>query len=286
MNAQKTNSKNVHEQNTHVQLIASHKSPTADILKILLVQHDVALGNIETNLNRIDNLLDAFTHKADILILTEMFSTGFSMKPEQFAEPINGKTVTWLCQKAKTLDSAIVASVMIEDGGKYYNRAFFVYPDGRYDYYDKRHLFNYGGEDKKFTAGKSLLIVEYAGWKICPLVCYDLRFPVWSRNIHDYDLLIYMASWPNARQNVWSILPVARAMENQCYTAAVNRIGSDKTGNYTGESKVVNQFGEILAQSTPDVECLTFCEISLSKLHSERAEFPFLNDADAFCLKN
>ncbi|MDR0755175.1 MAG: nitrilase family protein [Prevotellaceae bacterium] len=257
-----------------------------DTLKILLVQHDVVLGNIDANLNRIDSLLNSNTKKADLVILTEMFSTGFAMKPEQLAEPVNGKAVTWLCSKAKMLDSAIVASVMIEDSGKYYNRAFFVYPDGKYDCYDKHHLFSYGGEDKRFTAGKSLLTVEYSGWKICPLICYDLRFPVWSRNVHNYDLLVYMASWPNARQKVWSILPVARAMENQCYVAATNRVGNDKTGNYSGESKVVNQFGEVLAQSIPDVECLTFCEISLSKLLAERAEFPFLNDSDAFCLKN
>ncbi|MDR2126263.1 MAG: nitrilase family protein [Prevotellaceae bacterium] len=258
---------------------------TINNLKILLVQHDVSLGDIEANIGRIDSLLNSCTQKADIIILTEMFSTGFSMKPELFAEPVTGKAVTWLCEKAKNLDSAIIASVMIEDSGKYYNRAFFVYPDGKYDCYDKRHLFGYGGEDTKFTAGKSLLIVEYSGWKICPLVCYDLRFPVWSRNTHNYDLLVYMASWPNARQKVWSILPVARAMENQCYVATANRTGSDKTGNYSGESKIVNQFGEILAQSDIGVECLTFCEISLSQLHSERAKFPFLNDADTFYLQ-
>ncbi|MDR1553086.1 MAG: nitrilase family protein [Prevotellaceae bacterium] len=259
---------------------------TVDALKILLVQHDVVLGDIDANLHKIDNLLNSCTQKADIIILTEMFSTGFSMKPELFAEPVSGKAVTWLRNKAKTLDSAIVASVMTADSGKYYNRAFFVYPDGKYEYYDKRHLFSYGGENNRFTAGKSRLTIEYLGWKICPLICYDLRFPVWSRNVHNYDLLIYMASWPNARQKVWNILPVARAMENQCYVATVNRIGSDRTGDYSGESKVVNQFGETLAQSAPDVECLTFCEISLSKLFAERAEFPFLNDADVFCLKD
>lgn len=259
--------------------------PTVDNLKILLVQHDVVLGDIDANIGKIDSLLSTKTRKADIIILTEMFSTGFTMKPELFAESVNGKAVTWLRRKANELDSAIIASVMIEDSGKYYNRAFFVYPDGRYDCYDKHHLFSYGGEDKKFTAGKSLLIVEYSGWKICPLVCYDLRFPVWSRNVHNYDLLVYIASWPNARQKVWSILPVARAMENQCYVATANRTGSDKTGNYSGESKVINQFGETLAQSLPDVECLTFCEISLSKLFAERAEFPFLNDSDAFYME-
>jgi predicted amidohydrolase len=254
-------------------------------LKILLVQHDVVLGDVDENLNKIDCLLKSFTQKADIIVLTEMFSTGFTMKPERFAEPVNGKAVNWLRAKAQKSDSAFVASVMIEDNGKYYNRAFFVYPDGHYVYYDKRHLFGYGGENTKFTEGKSLLIVEYSGWKICPLVCYDLRFPVWSRNVHNYDLLIYMASWPNTRQNVWSVLPVARAMENQCYVAAVNRVGSDKTGNYSGESKIVDQFGETLAQSAFNEECLTFYDISLTKLYAERKAFPFLNDADDFCLK-
>jgi len=256
-----------------------------DILKILLVQHDVVLGDIDANLNKIGNLLNTNTHNADLIILTEMFSTGFSMKPERFAEPTNGKALTWLCEKAKITGSAFAASVMIEENAKYYNRAFFVYPDGKYVWYDKRHLFSYGGEDKKFTAGKSPLIIEYLGWKICMQVCYDLRFPVWSRNVYNYDLLVYVASWTQARQSVWSVLPLARAMENQCYVAAVNRVGSDKTGDYAGESKVVNQFGETLAQSIPHKECLTYCEISLSKLHAERQEFPFLNDADGFCLK-
>ncbi|MDR1197782.1 MAG: nitrilase family protein [Prevotellaceae bacterium] len=271
--------------NTDSKSAVNDRQSTVDSLKLLLVQHDVVLGDVDANLNKIDNLLNLFTQKADIIILTEMFSTGFSMKPERLAETANGKAVKWLIEKAQAFKSAIVASVMTEDDGKYYNRAFFVYPDGHYVYYDKRHLFGYGGEDTKFTAGKSLLTVEYSGWKICPLVCYDLRFPVWSRNVCRYDLLIYVASWPDARQNVWSVLPVARAMENQCYVATANRVGNDKTGNYSGESKVVNQFGETLAQSIPDAECLTFCEISLSKLHAERADFPFLDDADAFCLK-
>ena len=255
-----------------------------DVLKILLVQHDVVLGDIDTNLKNIDNLLTSFHQKADIIILTEMFSTGFAMKPELFAESVDGKAVKWLQAKAKALDSAFVASVMSADGDKYYNRAFFVFPNGEYACYDKRHLFSYGGEDKKFEAGKSRLIVEYLGWRISPMICYDLRFPVWSRNCNDYDLLIYIASWPKIRQNAWSILPIARAVENQCYVATVNRTGSDKTNNYSGESKIINPLGETLVQSALNQECLTFCEISLSKLQVVRHEFPFLKDADRFCL--
>ena len=255
-----------------------------NLLKILLVQHNVVLGDTDANLKNIDSLLASFSQKADIIVLTEMFSTGFTMKPELFAEPVDGKTVKWLQAKSKAYDAAFVASVMIDDCGKYYNRAFFVFPSGEYAWYDKRHLFSYGGEDKKFEAGKSRLIVEYLGWRICPLVCYDLRFPVWSRICNDYDLLVYMASWTNARQNVWSILPVARAMENQCYVATVNRTGNDKTGSYSGESKVVNMFGETIEQSILNQECLTLCEISLSQLQAARKEFPFLNDADKFYL--
>jgi predicted amidohydrolase len=191
------------------------------------------LGNVDSNLSKIDGLLSSLTQKVDLIVLPEMFSTGFTMKPERFAEKTNGKSITWLREKAKIIGSAFVASVMIEDDGKYYNRAFFVFPDGEYLCYDKRHLFSYGGEDKKFTAGKSRLVVEYLGWRICPLVCYDLRFPVWSRNNNDYDLLIYIASWPKVRQSVWSIMPVARAIENQCYVATVNRVGSDKTCDYS-----------------------------------------------------
>jgi len=255
-----------------------------DILEILLVQHDIVLGDVDANLKNIDTLLASCCQKADIVILPEMFSTGFITKPELFAETADGKTVAWLQAKAKMLNSAFVASVMIADCGKYYNRAFFVFPTGEYLYYDKRHLFGYGGEDKKFEAGKSRLVVEYLGWRICPLVCYDLRFPVWSRNCNDYDLLIYVASWHKARQNVWRLLPVARAIENQCYVATVNRTGSDKTGNYAGESKVIDLFGETLAQSILYQECLVHCEISLSQLQTARKEFPFLNDADKFCL--
>lgn len=255
-----------------------------DFLKILLVQHNIVLGDADANLKNIDSLLASCSADADIIVLTEMFSTGFTMKPELFAEACDGKAVKWLQAKAKSFNSAVVASVMIEDEGKYCNRAFFVFPDGKYACYDKRHLFSYGGEDKKFEAGKSLLVVEYSGWRICPLVCYDLRFPVWSRNSNNYDLLIYMASWPSVRQNVWSILPVARAIENQCYVATVNRVGSDKTGNYFGESKVINPFGETLCQSVLNEECLTVCEISLPQLQNARKDFPFLNDADKFCL--
>jgi len=247
-----------------------------------LVQPDIVLGDIEANLNKIDNLLSSLTQKVDIIVLPEMFSTGFTIKPERFAEKPNGSAVKWLCEKAKTTNTAFVASVMIEDDEKYYNRAFFVFPNGEYLCYDKRHLF--GGEKKEFTAGKSRLVVEYLGWRICPLVCYDLRFPVWSRNNNDYDLLIYLASWPKARQSVWSVLPVARAMENQCYVATVNRVGSDKTGDYSGESKVINAFGEVLAQSIPNEECLTFCEISLPELNTIREEFPFSKDADEFSI--
>ena len=256
-----------------------------ELLEILLVQHDVVLGDIDANLQHIDNLLAKTNKKADIVVLTEMFSTGFITTPELFAEPVDGKAVAWLKTKAKALNSAFVASVMIEDNGKYYNRALFVFPTGKYLCYDKRHLFGYGGEDKKFEAGKLRLIVKYLGWRICPLLCYDLRFPVWSRNCNDYDLLIYMASWHNARQNAWSLLPVARAIENQCYVATVNRTGSDKSGTYSGESKIVNQFGETLAQSALNQECLIRYEISLSQLHAARKKFPFLHDADEFCLK-
>ena len=255
-----------------------------DFLNILLVQHNIVLGDIESNLKHIDNMLVSLSQKADIIVLTEMFSTGFTMKPEIFAEPVDGKTVKWLQAKAKELNSAFVASVMIDDNGKYYNRAFFVFPNGEYLYYNKRHLFGYGGEDKKFEAGKSRLVVEYLGWRICPLVCYDLRFPVWSRNCNDYDLLIYMASWDSARQNVWNVLPVARAIENQCYVATVNRVGNDKTGNYSGKSKIVNPLGKTLVQSVLNQECLTFGEISLTQLQNIRKKFPFLNDGDKFCI--
>jgi predicted amidohydrolase len=255
-----------------------------NLLKILLVQHDVVLGDVDANLGNVDNLLASFHQKADIIVLTEMFSTGFAMKPELFAEPADGKAVKWLQTKAKAFNSAIVASVMIDDNGKYYNRAFFVFPDGKYACYNKRHLFSYVSENKKFEAGKSRLVVEYLGWRICPMICYDLRFPVWTRNCNDYDLLIYIASWPKVRQKAWSILTVARALENQSYVAIVNRTGSDKTNSYLGESKIISPLGEILEQSVLNQECLVFGEISLSQLQALRHEFPFLKDADKFCL--
>jgi predicted amidohydrolase len=255
-----------------------------DILKIILVQHNIVLGDVDANLKNIDNMLTSCSQKADIIVLTEMFSTGFTMKPELFAEPVNGKAVKWLQTKAKALNSAFIASVMIDDGGKYYNRAFFVFLNGEYTCYNKRHLFGYGGVNKKFEAGKLRLVVDYLGWRICPLVCYDLRFPVWSRNCNDYDLLIYTASWPNVRQNAWNVLTVARSIENQCYVVAVNRVGSDKTGNYSGESKIINPFGETIEQSMLDRECLIFGEISLQQLQAARKEFPFLDDADNFVL--
>ncbi|HEX9980559.1 MAG TPA: amidohydrolase [Flavobacterium sp.] len=254
------------------------------VLKLVLVQTVLQWENAAANRDHIEEMIKD-TQKGSLVLLPEMFPSGFTMNPEAVAETVDGTTVSWMKRMASEYDSAICGSVVITENGKYYNRLFFVYPSGETKHYDKKHLFSLAGEHKVYTPGTQKLIVEYKGWKICPLVCYDLRFPVFSRNTEDYDLLIYVANWPRPRISAWDILLKARAVENMCYVAAVNRIGSDNNSHqYTGHSQVVDHLGNYVA-APDEKQGVRLVEINKQEMLEVRQKLGFLNDRDAFTVK-
>ncbi len=212
-----------------------------------------------------------------------MFSTGFSMKPQSIAEEENGPTLNWLQEISVRENAALSGSVIIKEGDHYFNRLFFVFPDGSYQTYDKRHLFSLAGEEKVYHPGKDKLIVEYGGWRINPQICYDLRFPVWCRNSEDFDLQFFVANWPERRAEPWSALLKARAIENQAYVAGLNRIGEDGNGVYhSGHSAVHDPLGEMVSQTKPHEESLEIIELDLDHIKAIRQKFGFLKDRDQF----
>ncbi len=253
-------------------------------LRVTLIQSNLHWENIDANLSMFDEKISS-VENTDLILLPEMFSTGFSMKPELFAEEMGGRTIEWMKNISSKKNVVLCGSVMIKDSGKYFNRLIWMQPDGNFFTYDKRHLFRMGEENNHYSRGDKKLIVEWKGWKICPLVCYDLRFPVWSRNAENYDLLLYVANWPERRIQAWKSLLIARAIENQCYTIGLNRVGGD--GNkifHSGDSSVIDMKGEILFQKTNN-EIIHTIELSKSNLDSYRKEFPVLLDKDEFELK-
>jgi omega-amidase len=256
-----------------------------DCLRVTLAQVDLIWENPEQNRNNLGLLIRQLTGKSDLVILPETFTTGFSMRAGYFAEKMEGPTVNWLQDLSRTTGLAIGGSLLIEDHGHYYNRFVFVTPGGETSFYDKRHLFSIGGESVSFTSGDKRVIVNYLGWRIALYVCYDIRFPVWCRNINDTDLMIFTANWPASRSEVWKILLKARAIENQVYVAGVNRVGTDGEGVvYVGDSHIVNPRGEVLQEnSLTSTGCLTY-EISKNKLNDFRKKFPVTNDADRFSI--
>lgn len=252
-------------------------------LKITLVQPDIIWEDAAANLQNYSNLLrDA--SQTGLIVLPEMFTTGFSMHPERLKEGMDGMSVHWMKQLAADKQAVVTGSLIIEDGGKVSNRLLWVYPDGTVAFYDKRHLFTMSGEHLHYTAGKNRLIAEHLGWRFCPLICYDLRFPVWSRNTGNYDVLLYVANWPAARHHVWKSLLIARAIENQAWCIGVNRVGMDGTGlRYAGDSAVVDPRGS--ATFLGEQEGIRTVEISYEELHAFRKRFPVLGDRDDFTLE-
>ncbi len=221
----------------------------------------------------------------DVIVLPEMFTSGFTMNPEKVAETMTGETMQLIKQLAEEKDAAIVGSLVISEGNSFYNRLLFVHPSGYVEYYDKRHTFTLAGEDKVYAAGNSRLIVSFRGWKICPLICYDLRFPVWARNKNEYDVLLFVANWPRPRVAAWDALLKARAIENMSYVIGVNRVGVDiNKHEYSGNSAIYDVLGHQILISEEKEEVLT------SILHKEHISFyrqklKFLNDADCFSLE-
>jgi len=250
-------------------------------MNVALIQSPLEWENPEKNRNYFDEKIKAITD-ADLIVLPEMFTTGFTMNPFDVAETMEGETVLWLQKTAKAKNIAITGSVIIKENEKFFNRLLFVFPDGEIKKYDKRHLFSLAGENEIYTAGQEKLIVDYNDFKICLLVCYDLRFPVFSRNTEDYDLLIYVANWPKVRVNAWDILLKARSVENMCFTIGVNRIGLDANNHqYSGHSQVVDCLGNYLLEPQQD-EAASIVTLDKNQLYNTRKKLGFLNDRDQF----
>lgn len=258
----------------------------ANSLLVTLVQSSLVWENPNANRVYFENLLQKIK-KTDLILLPEMFATGFTMNTK-LAETMQGETITWMKQMAKKKKLAVAGSLVIEENKKIYNRFVWVSPNGEIFTYDKRHLFSMANEHKHYTAGTEKIIIHYKGWKILPLVCYDLRFPVWSRNRNnEYDLLLYTANWPKPRIAAWSKLLEARAIENQCYVMGVNRIGKDATGkDYTGNSAVIDAKGNKISKTKPGKVSVETVKLDLKELNDYRKKFPLANDADSFEIKN
>lgn len=249
------------------------------IMRVSILQQDIVWEDVTENLRKADASMDA-DPGADLYVLPEMFSTGFCTRPEGVAEQSGGRALEWMKKRAAQTDAAIAGSIAVEEDGRYFNRFCFVTPDGSVTWYDKKHLFTYGGEHEHFTAGDRRVVVEFRGVRILLLVCYDLRFPIWSRNHGDYDMILYVASWPTPRVQAWKSLLVARAIENQCYVAGVNRVGTDPSNEYSGGSMIIDPYGRIVASCEDGVECSASAEIDIPALEAFRKKFPVLNDSD------
>jgi omega-amidase len=263
-------------------------------LRITYIQSTLCWEDPERNLELFQSRLTE-TPATDLIILPEMFSTGFSMKPEIFAQDMQGTTVSWMRSMAKAKQCVITGSIMIAEQGHYVNRLVWMKPDGTWEAYDKRHLFRYGGEQNHYTPGKERKCMHWKGWKICPLICYDLRFPVWARNTWTakgdtleaaYDLLIYTANWPERRSFAWKSLLPARAIENQAYVAGINRVGKDgHEMDHTGDSAILNFRGEVMSRPNSNQEMQETITLSASALQEFRTSFPAGMDADQFTIK-
>ncbi len=252
-------------------------------LKLTIVQSNLYWEDKKANLNQFTDKLSSITESTDLIILPEMFTTGFSMNATALAETMEGETVNWMKLHAAKKGCAITGSFICEENGKYFNRLVWVDEHGSCYSYDKRHLFSMAAEHEHYSNGNTKLMVTLKGWNICPLICYDLRFPVWSRNTKEnpYDLLIYVANWPERRQHPWKTLLLARAIENQAYVVGLNRVGTDvHQVIYSGDSAVINYKGEVMSTTPPHVESIETLTLSYANLKDFRKEFPVLNDAD------
>lgn len=258
----------------------------ADSLRISMIQSHIIWEDRDENLGYYGELLRRVSGKTDIAVLPETFTTGFSMDVERLADTMDGPTILTIKGWAKKYNLAVVGSFIVKEGENYFNRAFFITPEGEEFYYDKRHLFRMAGEDKHFTAGNERTIVRYKDWSICLQVCYDLRFPVWSRNINnEYDLLIYVANWPEPRKKVWKSLLPARAIENMAYVCGVNRVGIDGKGiTYRGDSMLFSPKGKKLADAGKREEITRTCILLKSELNDLREKFPAWKDSDSFSI--
>lgn len=257
-------------------------------LRISLIQTNLFWEDRQQNLNHLEGLIGGLKGKTDIIIFPEMFTSGFSMDTSKEFDTMHGETMKWMQKNAFELNAVLCGSIRLEEKGEFYNRFIWMNPDGSFEKYDKRHLFSFAKEDNHFKRGEEKLIIEYKGWKILPLICYDLRFPVWSKNRlvngeAEYDLLIYTANWPEVRNVVWKSLLLARAIENQAYVAGVNRVGKDANQiNYSGDSSIISPYGAYISEATAGEEYIVNAELNYSLLEGFRKKFPVHSDADTF----
>lgn len=258
-------------------------------MRLTLIQTPLHWENPTANRAMLEEQIFSLPESTDLIVLPEMFTTGFTMNAAPLAEPMNLTTFRWMRQMADQTAAAVTGSYIVKENGRFYNRLIWMEPGGSFDVYDKRHLFRMAGEDKVFSSGTKRLIRHWRGWNVCPLICYDLRFPVWSRNAEPrnrgdqpYDLLLYVANWPAARRNAWNTLLPARAIENLGFVAGVNRIGADGNGHeYAGDSALFDFKGEMLHQAG-NTETLIQATLSLDALRAFRERFPAYHDADDF----
>ncbi|WP_421826970.1 amidohydrolase [Larkinella sp.] len=253
------------------------------MLHLTLLQTSLHWENPTANRAMLEEKIFALPEKTDLIVLPEMFTTGFSMNAKALAEPMNLTTFRWLKQMASQTDAVVTGSYIVQEKGQFYNRLIWMEPDGSFDVYDKRHLFRMAGEEQTYAGGTKRLVKSWRGWNICPLICYDLRFPVWSRNAGlAYDLLLYVANWPAARSTAWNALLQARAIENLAYVAGVNRVGEDGNGHaYAGDSSLIDPKGEVLFRQN-QTETAFQTTLSLDELRAYRERFPANRDADDF----
>lgn len=253
-------------------------------MKIALVQSDLYWEDALKNRNNFESQINQIDSEVNLIVLPEMFSTGFTMNALAMAETMKGETILWMKSIAKQKNCAVTGSLIITENNQYYNRMFFVFPSGEIQYYDKRHLFTLAGEDKTYTSGTEKVVVDYLDWKICLQVCYDLRFPVFARNVENYDLLLYVANWPKVRTNAWDILLKARAVENLSYVVGVNRIGFDAHNyEHIGHSQVVDFLGNYILEPQ-ETEGVFIVELDKSVMLETRKKLDFLSDMDAFTI--
>ncbi|WP_299014438.1 amidohydrolase [uncultured Polaribacter sp.] len=256
-------------------------------ITVVGIQANLVWENPAKNLAFFEKEINHLSEKTDLVVLPEMFTTGFTMQPEKVAETMDGITVSWMQKMAQKNDFAITGSIVIKENNTYYNRLVFVHPTGKIETYNKRHSFTLAGENKVYTSGLEKIIINFKGWRICPLICYDLRFPVWARNTENYDLLIYMANWPVTRIKAWETLLKARAIENMSYVIGVNIVGTDANGyNYSGNSLVVDYLGEEIASLENNKVGFVTAKLDKTKQDFTRNKLGFLSDRDSFKILN
>lgn len=254
-------------------------------MKIALIQTDLFWQHASKNRENFDLKIDEIQSEVNLIVLPEMFSTGFTMNASEVAETMQGETIEWMKLKAKQKNAAVTGSVVITENEKFYNRMFFVFPSGEFQYYDKRHSFSLAGEDKVYTCGNKKVIIDYLDWKICLQVCYDLRFPVFVRNVENYDLILYVANWPKVRTNAWDALLKARAIENLSYVVGVNRIGNDAHDyEHIGHSQAIDFLGNYILEPQ-EKNGVFVVELDKNTMYETRKKLDFLSDRDQFEIK-